>query len=218
MNVDVSPSYLVRVRLEPAVRRLLECERERGEALARAQPHETAVAQLDVGRECVRVTRANAAVDAVGGDDDVGVERARTLRVVGDVRFERELHADVRAAALQDVEQPAPADAAEPVAAGAHGAAPHVHLDVVPVVEGAADRTCGGCVGALEVAERLVREHHAPAERVVRPVALDHAHGVARPRLLQQQRRVEAGGAAADAEGAHVLSERRGAAISLVLK
>ena len=42
---------LVRVRLEPAVRRLLERERERGEALLRAEPDEAAAAQVDVRRE-----------------------------------------------------------------------------------------------------------------------------------------------------------------------
>ena len=58
-------------------------------------------------------------------------------------------------------------------------------------------------IGRGEIAERLVGEHDAPAERVVRPVALDDPHDVPRVRLLEQQTRVQARGTAADAEHAH---------------
>ena len=63
-------------------------------------------------------------------------------------------------------------------------------------------------VGFGEVAERLVREDNAPAERVVRPIALDDADRVARVRLFQQQRQVKPGRAAADAQDPHVHARR----------
>src|SRR5690349_24977284 len=83
---------LVRVRLEPAPRRFLECERERVEALARAQPYEAALAYVDVGLERVGVARADAAVDAVGRDDHVGGILVRHRRVVGGFVGEAKLH------------------------------------------------------------------------------------------------------------------------------
>ena len=54
-------------------------------------------------------------------------------------------------------------------------AAAEVDLDVVPVVERVEDLRSRWRVGAAQVAERLVGEHDAPAERVVRA-------GCARPR------------------------------------
>jgi hypothetical protein len=195
---------LVRVRLEPAERRFLEREGERLEQLLRAEPHEAAMSHVDVGRVGRCVSLADAAVEAVRRHHDVRAERSRGRLVVAHVGLELQLDTQRLAAAPQDVEQAPPPDAAEAVAARAHGAAAHVDLDVVPVVERAADRACGLGIGPLEVAEGLVREDDAPAERVVRPVALEDAHGVRRFGPLDEQRGVQARGAAADAEDAHV--------------
>ena len=97
-----------------------------------------------------------------------------------DVVLERELDAERLAARLQDVEQALAADAAEAVAAARDRASLEMDVDVVPVVERVGDVARGFRVGGGEVAERLVGEHDAPAERVVRPVALDHPHHVPR--------------------------------------
>src|SRR4029079_10942040 len=64
---------LVRVHLKPPVFRALECERERGELLRRAQPDEAALAYVYVGLEDVRMPCADAAVHAVCADDQVRV-------------------------------------------------------------------------------------------------------------------------------------------------
>ena len=67
---------LVGVDLEPAVLGPLEGEGEGREGLGGAQPDEAAFAHVDVGLEYGRVPVAGAAVDAVGGDDEVGVGEA----------------------------------------------------------------------------------------------------------------------------------------------
>jgi hypothetical protein len=82
------------------------------------------------------VLGADAGVDAVAGDDQVGVG------VVGvgiDFGLEHQLHTQLLAACLQDVQQLLAPDADKPVAAGADDLALEVQLDVVPVVEGQLD-------------------------------------------------------------------------------
>src|SRR5690606_3547168 len=59
-------------------------------------------------------------------------------------------------------------------------------------------------VGVAEVAQRLVREHDTEAEGVVGPVALDDLDVRRRKRLLQEDRRVESRGPAADHVDAHL--------------
>ena len=71
----------------------------------------------------------------------------------------------------------APPDAHEPVPGGADTARPLNHrLDIVPMVEGALDRVGEAAVPRAHIVHGGVREHHAPAEGVVGPVALDHRY------------------------------------------
>ena len=71
------------------------------------------------------------------------------------------------------------------------------------------DRVGGVAVPFAHVVHRRVGEHHAPAEGVVGPVALDDGDVVrCAPQLLHQQREVQAGGAAADADDLHAASSR----------
>jgi predicted DsbA family dithiol-disulfide isomerase len=79
---------------------------------------------------------------------------------------------ELAAALLQDAEQPLALDAAEAVAARARHRAAVMDVDVVPVVEIAGDRGVRGLIRGAEVLHRAVREHDAPAEGVVRAVAL----------------------------------------------
>jgi hypothetical protein len=194
---------LVDVGLEPAVLRLLEGERERVEPLLRAEPDETAPPNVDVRPEDVAVAGAHAAVDAVAADDQVGPALRRHGALVRHVGLEHELDAEFLAARLQDVEQPLSADAAEAVAARGDPATLEEDVDVVPVIERLQDRLRRRLVGGDEVAESLVGEHDAPAERVVGPVALDHDDVVPRVLLFHQDREVEAGRPAADAGDVH---------------
>ena len=185
------------------MRRVRKRERECGEPLFRSQPHETASAQVDIGQESRRVPRADAAVEPVGGDHHVGVERPGGGNVVLHVVLEGQLDAERLASRLQDVEQALAPDAAEPVAAALDRASLEMDVDVIPVIERSGDLVRRFRIGRGQVAQRLVGKHDAPPERVIGPIALRHPVHVARIGLLQQQSQVEAGGTAADAEHAH---------------
>ena len=84
-----------------------------------------------------------------------------------------------------------------------HQLAPVPGVDVRPAREALADRRHGLRIRGLEVLHRLVGEHDAPAERVVGLVLLVDVDARRGQRLLEQQREVEPGGAAADAGDLH---------------
>ena len=190
---------LVGVDLEPAVRGFLEGESEGGERPRRAEPDEAALARVDVRLEDRRVALADPAVDAVRRDHEVGIGEGR---VVLDLVLEMVHDAELGAPLLQDAEQALPLDAAEAVAAGGRDRAAVVDVDVVPVVEAAGDGRVRGRVRRGEALHGAVREHHAPAEGVVRPVALVDLDPGARQGLAEQDGGVEPRGPAAEADDA----------------
>ena len=112
-------------------------------------------------------------------------------------------------ALLEDAQQRPPRDAAEAVPARRDAASPHDDIDVVPVREVVGDRAKGGFVGGAEVLQRLVGEHHAPAERVVLAVALDDGDFVRWILLFHQQGKVQARRAATYANYLHSRSMGR---------
>ena len=69
-------------------------------------------------------------------------------------------------------------------------------------MEVAGDRRVRGGVRGREALHGPVREHHAPAEGVVRAIALVHLDPRPRQCLAEQQRGIQAGGAAAQADDA----------------
>ena len=76
-------------------------------------------------------------------------------------------------------------------------------LDVVPMVERGCDFLGGHRIGNAQIGHRRIGEHHAPAECVVRLVALQHHHPVGGILQLHQQSEIQAGGAAPDAHDIH---------------
>src|SRR4029079_6686342 len=114
------------------------------------------------------------------------------LRAVFDVDAER------ICAPAQNLQQHGARGAAEAVAADAERGAAEVDLDVVPVGEVADDLPVGFEVVGFEPRQRLVGEHHAEAERVVRLVALEYGDARLRPRLFHQDGEVEAGRTSTD--------------------
>ena len=116
--------------LHHAVRRLADVEGEGVEDLVGAEPHVAAVADVEGRAEGVGVARADGRVEAVAGDDQV--VRRGELGDVGCRRTEAEVDAEVAAALLEDLEQPAPAHRRERVAAAGDDLALEVHVDVVP--------------------------------------------------------------------------------------
>ena len=65
------------------------------------------------------------------------------------------------------------------------------------------DRAIAFPVVRLEIVERLVGEHHAEAEGVVGPVALEHGDAGRRPRLFHQDGEIQAGRASTDDVNVH---------------
>jgi hypothetical protein len=78
-----------------------------------------------------------------------------------------------------------------------------VDLDVVPAVRVPAHGLRDERIGFGERFLGGIGEHHAEAERVVRPVALEHGHVVARVGLLDERGEEEPRRAAADARDFH---------------
>ena len=162
---------LVGVGPDPAVRGLDKGEGEGVEGLFRAQPYVFVGPDIDVDAENLGVLVADATVEAVGGDDDISGQGAD----VGDLVLEPQLDPERPGAILKDRQQPLPADARETMAARTYRPAMDVDVDVVPMDEGRLDDGGGFRIIGLEICEGLVGEDHAPAEGVVRPVALmDH--------------------------------------------
>jgi hypothetical protein len=137
--------------------------------------------------------RAHGAVDPVAGDDQVGLHG----RVVDDIALEAQLDAQLAAARVEHLQQPAARHAAEAVAGRAHHLVAEVRLDVAPIPEQAADLAVGRFVGRLEVAESLVGEDHAEPEGVVGLVAFVHDDRGLGEGLLHQDGEVQAGRSAA---------------------
>ena len=169
--------------------------------MLRAEPEELVAADLDVDSEMRLVAVADAAVGAVGGDDEV------VAGPVGEVgarlMLEMEVHAELAGALLQDVEQPLAADADEAVAGRADRLAVDMDVDIVPMGELAGDdRARDGIVGH-QILDRLVGEDHAPAERVVGPVALEQVDLVRGIAQLHRDREIKPGRPAAEARDAH---------------
>ncbi len=163
---------LIGVRPDPAVLGLFEDEREGlVELLAGAEPDVFAGAHVDVGLEHVGIGRAHARVHPVGADDQVVALQLIQALHLG---LEAQVDAELTRPLLQNFQEPHAADAGKAVAARAHHRAAVMHGDVVPIDEGVADRRRADRIVGVEIAERVLRQHHAPAEGVVRPVALEH--------------------------------------------
>ena len=191
---------LVGMRDERPPLGLLENEGEGIERPGRAHPRELVGAQIDLGLKMVDIFVAEAAVDAVGEHDQIGIGEAA---FVVDIGFELERYAEFAGALLQDQEQHAPRTAAKAVAADAMDGAAEVHGDVVPIGEFLGDAAVARRIVLLEIVERGIREHHAEAEGVVGAVALIYRDLGLRPLLFQEDRGIETGRSAADYRHLH---------------
>ncbi len=195
---------LVGVRPHPAVLGLLEDECEGiVEFLVRAEPHELALAHVEVGAEALRKLAADLGIQAVRRHHQV--VGACKFRSAFDLGLEAQRHAQRQRPLLQQVQQPLAPDAAEPVAGRDDALAAIVDRDVVPIGEMLADRGCAHGIVGREIVERLIGQHHPPAEGVVGPVALEHRDVVRGVAPLHADREVEARRAAAEARNLHAV-------------
>ena len=179
---------LVGVGPDPAVRGLDKGEGEGVEGLFRAQPYVFVGPDIDVDAENLGVLVADATVEAVGGDDDISGQGAD----VSDLVLEPQVDAERPGAVLKDGEQPLPADAREAMPARTDRPTMDVDVDVVPVDESRLDEGGGFRIIGLQICEGLVGEDHAPAEGIVRPVALVDHHVKRRITQLQGDGEIQA--------------------------
>ena len=93
--------------------------------------------QLDLRLEMLLVALANEAVDAVRGDDQIGVMKRFEI---GDFAREVEFDPELATARMQDQQQRATFGAAEAVSGRSHCIAMKVEVDFVPIGEFASDR------------------------------------------------------------------------------
>ncbi len=197
----------VAVDLHHPGRGVKHVELERVEHQVRAQPDVLASPLFKIWAERAGVPAAGHRIRPVGGHDQVvfGGQGGR----IGCLGAEADLHAELRAARLQDGQQPLAAHGREPVPARGEGAAAEVHVDVVPAGELAAHAREDLDVGVLDAAQRLVGEDHPEAERVIGRVALEHGDLVAGIELLGQGREIQAAGPAACYRDTHRASSFR---------
>src|SRR4051794_40528193 len=115
------------------------------------------------------------------------------------------MHRDAQVAAppLQQAEQFPAAHRGESLAADGVADAPEVDVDVGPACEPARHRRRELGVGVVDATQRLVGEHHAEAERVVRGVPLPDGDPVGRVQLLHQRGEVETARSPADDRDLH---------------
>ena len=215
----VSRLVLVGVRADDPVLGLAEEVVELVHRAGRAHPAEPVRLRDDRRLETVAEVLADRRVDAVGGEDHVGVGEARLQLGRRDLDAEVQGDANGPAALLEDVEQGEPRHAAEAVARATHLVALVVDRDVVPIGEFAPEALERLGVAREELLERLVREHDAEAEGVVGAVLLVDLDVPVGTLLLREQREVEPPGAATDHHDLHSSSpaqgrrHRRGSAI-----
>ena len=93
-------------------------------------------------------------------------------RDVFDLRLEPQVDAQLARALLENVQQTLARDPGKTVAAGANELPFEVDIDVVPMGERLRDRAVGRFVRDTQILEGRVREHDAPAERVVGLISL----------------------------------------------
>ena len=94
-------------------------------------------------------------------------------------------------------------DAAEAVAAGRDHSTLEVDIDVIPVGKALEDLLFGKRIRPLQVPQRFIGEHHAPTERVIGAVPLEHSDLVRRITSLHLDRKVQARRPAARADDPH---------------
>ena len=178
----------------------LEIEGEGRKRLRRAEPDEPVRPQIDARPDATLEQATHRAVGAVGRDHQIGVAKrieARHLTV------EQHFHACRARLLLQHAQQRVAAHAAEPMACRRDALAVIVHLDVVPVHEVVGDHPIGLRVRFGNASHGGIREDDAKPERVIRPIALDHANLVFGVGLLHQPGEVETARSAAHTDDAH---------------
>jgi hypothetical protein len=111
---------------------------------------------------------------------------------------EPEVHAGLLGPLLEQRQQRPAGHRGHAVAAEPPPLAAQPHLDRIPVHAVLGQRAAQHRIGGVDAVQGGVGEHHAEAERVAGPVALEYGDLTARIAALGQQRGQQAAGAAAE--------------------
>ena len=122
-----------------------------------------------------------------------------------DLGLELKVDAEFARTAVQEQEQLFAPDAGKSVASRYDALAAIMDSNVIPIGEVATNGLRADRIIGHEVVERIVRQHHAPTERVIRPVSLDHSDVVGGIAQLHADREVEARRTATEARNFHVV-------------
>ncbi len=195
---------LVSVRPDPAVVGLFEDESKRViELLIGAEPNEFVLAHIDGGLEVMCEFGTRLGIQSIRRNDDIVV--FGEFSGVGDFGLKNQFHAKRAGALLQQHEQLLARNAGKAVAARYDSLTAIVHRDVVPISEMGADRRSADRIVGGDVVECLVGKHHSPAERIVRPVALEYGDVVRGVAQLHADREIKPRRAAAEARNLHAM-------------
>ena len=194
----------VAVHREHPVRALLVHEGQPGERVRGAEPDELGRRGHHARAEHAGEPRPHLRVRAVGRDHQV-VSGAK--QIVGpDRRGEPEVHAGLGDPLLEQRQQRLAGHGGHAVAAEPPPLPAQPHLDRIPVHAVLGQRAPQHRIGGVDAVQGGVGEHHAEAERVAGPVALEHGNLAARVAALGQQRGQQAAGATAEDRYPHVNS------------
>ena len=188
--------------LKPAVLGLFKGEGEGLEGLLGAKPDKAALAGVNVRLKDIAVATTNTAIEAIAGNDEVGLVLGNGDLVVVDLTTKDQVHTGGATVVLQNVEEPLAPDAAETMARRTYRAAFKKNLNIVPVIKRLQNLLSGVGVGGAQIGECLVREDHPPAKGVVGLVALQHSHGEGGVAFFEQQGGIEACGPSANRQDA----------------
>ena len=188
---------------DPAMFGLLEDEGEGiVEFLMRAQPDELAQAHVDIGLEHAGIFAAHGRIDPVAGDDQIVVVAILFRRL--EFRLEPQIDAQFPRPALQQHQNAFAPDPGKAMPARHRPHAVMDHRDIVPIGEIRLDRRRADRIIARHVGQRIIRQHHPPAEGVIRLVPLQHGDLMRRVAQLHRDREIQPGGATPKAQNLHV--------------
>ena len=190
----------VGMRGKPAMLGFFKAKGEGVKGLFGSQPHKAAAARVDVWLKAGGIAGADAAVQAIARDHQICAILLRQRLIVLHIRLKDQLHAQLLATVLQDIEQMLSANAAKAVACGAHAAALEEDLDIVPMIEGIANELGARGISGAQILQGLIGEHHPPAKRIKGPIALHHDQTHVREAAFHQQGEIQATGPATDAQ------------------
>ena len=195
---------LVDMRPQPAMFGAFEDEGEGVvEFLVGAQPDELAQAHVDIGLEHILIFAADLAVQPVRGNDQI-VIRGIAFRAA-EFGFKPHVHAQFAGAILQQGQHLLASDPGKAMPARHVAMAVADHGDIVPVDEIVADRLRRLRIVALHPFQRVIRQHDAPAEGVIGPVAFQHRDLMRGVAQLHRDREIQTRGPAAEAENLHAV-------------